>query len=204
MKIGPKFKIARRLQAPIFEKTQTAKFKANSEKKGKLGGRRPRPKSDYGNQLMEKQKARFTYGISERQFSNYVNKVITRKSTITPQEKLFEELERRLDNVVYRLGLAKTRQAARQMVSHGHIMVNGRRVDIPSIQVSKGDKISVREASLAKLLFANLEINENSPLSPTWLKFDFTKKAGTVEAMPTIGGQSLLFDLSAVLEFYKR
>src|SRR5690349_13683978 len=121
MKIGPKFKIARRLQAPIFEKTQTAKFKANSENKGRAGGagRRPRPKSDYGHQLMEKQKARFTYGISERQFSNYANKVITKKSSISPQEKLFEELERRLDNVVYRLGLAKTRSAARQMVSHG-------------------------------------------------------------------------------------
>jgi small subunit ribosomal protein S4 len=201
MKIGPKFKIARRLGAPIFEKTQTSKFKANQERKSRQG--RSRGRSDFGHQLVEKQKAKFSYGVSERQFGNYVKKIIEKKNQTAPQEKLYEALERRLDNVVYRLGLAKTRMAARQMVSHGHITLNERRVTVPSISVSVGDKIGIRGGSQSKGLFSHLEEKEGQVETPAWLKFDAGKKIGTVESLPKME-QNLLFDLSAVLEFYKR
>ncbi|HZS42862.1 MAG TPA: 30S ribosomal protein S4 [Candidatus Paceibacterota bacterium] len=202
MKIGPKFKIARRLGAPVFEKTQTTKFKLSADRKSKGG--RPRARSDYGQQLLEKQKARFSYGISEKQFGNYVNKVIGQMSKVPPQERLFSMLERRLDNVAYRLGLAKTRLAARQMVSHGHLTVNGRKVTIPSFQVSVGDKIGIRAGSAAKALFQDLDEKLAEQETPNWLNLDIKTKTAEVKGVPQLAGQSLVFDLGSVLEFYKR
>ncbi len=203
MKIGPKFKIARRLGAPIFEKTQTAKFKAGAEKKSKNMGR-PRPRSDFGQQLIEKQKARFSYGVSEKQFGNYVNKILSKNTKVPPQERLFVLLEQRLDNVVYRIGLTKTRSAARQMVSHGHISVNGQRVTIPSYQVRVGELISIREGSKDKKIFAELEEKMAGETLPAWLSFNIKENKGEIKGVPQLQGQSLLFDLGAVLEFYKR
>ena len=139
----PKYKIARRLGHGIFEKTQTQKF-ALREGRRKESRERPRPKSDFGLQMLEKQKARYSYGIGERQFAKYVAEALAKKTTKT-DELLFERLETRLDNVAYRLHLAPTRQAARQMVSHGHFKLNGRRVNIPSILVRPGDKIELVE-----------------------------------------------------------
>ena len=202
---GPKYKIARRLGAPIFEKTQTAKFKARVERdfnakngKKKKGG----PRSDYGKQLIEKQKARFTYGISEKQFSNYVNKVIESKST-TPIVKIFEALETRLDNVVYRLGLVPTRRFARQAVSHGHILVNGRRLTIPSFVVKIGDTVSIREGSKSNGIFSNIdEVMKKE--TPSWLTWNSDKQTASVLKLPSIEGQDLLFDLGTVIEFYKK
>ena len=143
MKIGPKYKIARRLNAPIFEKTQTQKFAASKERKLVKRGK---PKSSFGLQLDEKQKARFSYGVSEKQFKNYVNKVLSLRSG-SQNDRMFEMLENRLDNVVYRAGFAPTRAQARQMVSHGHMKVDGTRVTIPSFQVSIGNKVSIRKES---------------------------------------------------------
>lgn len=200
MKLGPKFKIARRLGAPIFEKTQTAKFKATiGEKKGK----RPGSKSDFARQLIEKQKARFTYGISEKQFSAYAKNVIESGSH-TPSEDLFIKLETRLDNVVYRLGLATTRQFARQVVSHGHILVNGRKLNIPSYIVKPGDTIEVRSGSKANGIFKELDEKIKTLTTPVWLTWNVEKKQASVLRLPTMEGQELLFDLSAVLEYYKR
>src|SRR3954468_519236 len=122
MKLGPKYKIARRLGAPIFEKTQTQKFALSLARKEKSTKRRPKPKSEFGTQLNEKQKARFTYGISEKQFANYVKQSLNGSE---PVQKLFAKLERRLDNVIYRAGLASTRAQARQIAAHGHSTVNG-------------------------------------------------------------------------------
>ena len=112
MKIGPKFKIAKRLGAPIFEKTQTQKFALSEARGGKTRQRRPGAMSDYKRQLIEKQKMRFSYGISEKQLRKYVDEAVSKSHQ--PIGLLMTRLESRLDNVAYRLGLAKTRQMARQ------------------------------------------------------------------------------------------
>jgi len=117
MKIGPKYKIARRLGAPIFEKTQGAKYALSLSRKEKNMKGRQKPKSEYGKQLIEKQKARFSYGVSEKQFSKYTKASLNAPE---PLQKLFRSLEQRLDNVLYRSGLAKTRASGRQMSAHGH------------------------------------------------------------------------------------
>lgn len=202
MKIGPKYKIARRLGAPIFEKTQTQKFKMRSE--GGAGAKRGGMiKSDFGRQMIEKQKARFTYGVSEKQFSKYVKNVIESKSH-TPTNEVFAALESRLDNVVYRLGLASTRRFARQVVSHGHVLVNGRKVTVPSYVVRPGDQISVREGSKSNAIFNDLEAKIKELQTPVWLTWNTEKKQAAVLRLPSIEGQDLLFDLGAVIEFYKR
>jgi small subunit ribosomal protein S4 len=206
MKLGPKFKIARRLGAPIFEKTQTAKFKASleaGENKRPGKGKRPGAKSDFAKQLIEKQKARFTYGVSEKQFSTYVKKVIESKTT-HPVPQLFQALETRLDNVVYRLGLTSTRRFARQAVSHGHILVNGRKLNIPSYTVKAGDQISIREGSKGNGIFKEFDEKMKTLEVPTWLTWNTERKQASVLRMPSHEGQETLFDLSAVLEFYKR
>jgi small subunit ribosomal protein S4 len=131
--IKSKYKVAKRLGASVFEKTQTQKFAlsaARNPKKPSRGGRGGG--SDYGKQLLEKQRVRFTYGLSERQLSNYAEKAFQEKD---PGAALNASLETRADNVVYRAGLALTRRAARQIVSHGHILVNGTRITIPSYHV---------------------------------------------------------------------
>lgn len=200
MKLGPKYKIARRLGAPIFEKTQTQKFKMRA---GAKEGKKPLMRSDYGKQMIEKQKCRFTYGISEKQFSAYVKGVIESK-TITPTVKLFEALETRLDNTIYRLALASTRRFARQVVSHGHILVNGRKVTIPSYVVRAGDIISIREGSKATTMFKDIDEKIKAATPPVWLTWNTEKKQASALRLPSIEGQDLLFDLGAVIEFYKR
>lgn len=201
MRIGPKYKIARRLGAQVFEKTQGKKFAiAEGATKGR-GDRRP--KTDFGIQMLEKQKVRFTYGIIERQFKNMVKEVLS-KRLAKPEEKLFENLESRLDNVVLRGGLAHTRFFARQMVSHGHITVNGKKVNIPSFHVKKGDVISVREGSKDKGLFANLLEKSKDLTIPAWLRTDFNKKIINVEGAPIYVPATLSFSLTSVLEFYRR
>jgi small subunit ribosomal protein S4 len=204
MKLGPKYKIARRLGAPIFEKTQTAKFKLKDDTKkmgGKKGGRGG--KSDFSKGLIEKQKARFTYGVSEKQFANYVNSVLEAGSH-TPVQDLFQKLETRIDNVVAKLGLASTRRHARQVVSHGHILVNGTRITIPSYCVRVGDVVSVREGSKSNGIFKESEERAKTGETPNWLAWDATRSKATVVRVPSAEGQDLLFDLGTVLEFYKR
>lgn len=203
MKIGPKYKIARRLGAPIFEKTQSQKFALSAERKGKSN--RPRAKSDFGLQLIEKQKARFFYGLTEKQFKNYVKSALE-KNTDHPTQELFSSLESRLDNAVWRLGLAKTHLAARQMTAHGHITVNGKRVYTPSYKLSEGDVISIREGSKKSPLF-NKEVDAENPektVAPSWLAFDVSMKTATIKGKPKQQENELLFDLGKVIEFYQR
>ena len=205
MKLGPKFKIARRLGAPIFEKTQTQKFAASKKSQGseKAGGKRPKAKSDFGRQLIEKQKARFTYGVTERQFSKYVKNIIEKRAP-KANEALYEVLERRLDNTIYRIGLASTRSGARQLVSHGHIMVNGKRVTVPSFQISKGDTFTVRDGSQKKNYFTAVFEKTKDVNPPAWIVGDAVKKTWTVQAFPKVEGESLLFDLGSIFEYYRR
>lgn len=199
---GPKYKIARRLGAPIFEKTQTQKYALHLERKGKKRGF-SKAKSEYGIQMNEKQKARFTYGLSERQFSNYVKEALLKKDSNTSQI-IFEFLETRLDNVLYRLGFSSTRLGSRQIVSHGHITVNGRKVDTPSKRVIVGDKIEIAPRSLKKTIFENLDEKTKNVVVPSWLKYDPTKKIAEVQGKPQLVKTENMFDLNAVIEFYSR
>ncbi|MFH1473199.1 MAG: 30S ribosomal protein S4 [bacterium] len=202
MKIGPKYKIARRLGAPIFEKTQTPKYALSLARKEKnIGKGRNKPKSEFGQELIEKQKARFTYGIGEKQFRNYVDKALRSQ---VPVQALFATLESRLDNILYRAGFAKTRAQARQVASHGHIMVNGKRVTIPSILLSKGDTISLRANSSSSLLFEEVTERMKSITVPAWIKIDPDNRQATVENKPVYVGQEHVFDLGTVIEFYNR
>lgn len=205
MRIGPKYKIARRLKAPVFEKTQSQKYVLSESRKGTGKGKRGRRENvtDYGRQLIEKQKARYTYLLNERQFSNYVSEAMARKD-MKNADALFENLESRLDNAVLRLGFALSRPAARQMVSHGHVDVNGKRVTRPSYRISVGDIISIREGSAGKGLFVSLPERLKDITVPAWLSLEADKKEGVVKKMPSIGGAELLFDIKSVLEFYSR
>ncbi len=198
MIIGPKYKIARRLGAPIFEKTQTQKFKASSENRAP----RKRATTNFAIQLNEKQKARFTYGVTEKQFSKYAKSVIA-KGGSKPHEKLFELLESRLDNAVYRIGLATTRSFARQLVSHAHIMINGKKVNIPSYQLSADDVISIREGSKKIGPFKELSDKLKDRELPIWLVSE-KNNSWKVTKHPSMEGQSLLFDLELVIQYYKR
>jgi small subunit ribosomal protein S4 len=201
MKIGPKYKIARRLGSSVFEKTQGPKFVLNEQKKSKI--RKPRPKSIFGKQLIEKQKVRFTYLLSEKQFSKYVKAVIEKKG-INQAEGLYKKLEKRLDNVVLRSGFLKTRPHSKQAVSHGHFMVNGKRVNVPSIEVKIGDKITIREGSKNKGMFIDFENNIKNSSTPSWIKINVKMGEIQIVAEPVMEKISLDFDLQQVLEYYKR
>ncbi|MDO8590118.1 MAG: 30S ribosomal protein S4 [bacterium] len=202
MKIGPKYKIARRLGAPIFEKTQTPKYalslarKERSDRKG-----RKKPKSEFGIALVEKQKARFSYGIGEKQFRNYVSKALR---SLDPIQGLFATLESRLDNVLFRAGLAKTRAQARQIAGHGHTLINNARVTVPSILLSQGDTVSLRAGSAGSPLFGEVEERMKTLAAPAWLKVDPASKSVTVLEKPVYVGKEHVFDLGIVIEFYNR
>lgn len=199
---GPKYKICRRLGSNVFEKCQTQKFSVSEGKKAKTGkGTKKKALSTFGQQLLEKQKIRFSYGVSEKQFGNYVKKAVTQKGK--PAGKaLFDLLEARLDNVVYRLGLAKTRRLARQMVAHGHITVNGRKVTIPSYSVTKDEVVSIREGSKSSVLFSDLPKKLKDHTSPSWLSMNAEK--GEAKIVGTPGDTDSVFNWSAVLEYYSR
>lgn len=204
MKVGPKYKLAKRLGASIFEKTQTQKFALSQERSAmKKKGGRGRGPSEYGKQLLEKQKVRVTYGLSESQFAAYVRAAMGAHGRV-PAEVLNQLIEMRLDNVVYRLGLAPTRQASRQMVSHGHISVNGVKTTIPSRAMKIGEKISVREGSKNRALFENLAEKNADRNLPSWLSWDMKTMSGAMTEYPTVDATGTAGDLPMVLSFYSR
>ena len=165
------------------------------------GGTRRRKVSEYGAQLKEKQKVKFVYGILEKQFHRYYLKAANMKGVTG--DNMLQLLELRLDNVVYRLGLAKTRRMARQVVGHGHIRVNGKKVDIPSYSVKVGDVITLRPASAEKEMFKVLR-EGTSVLTPKWLNFDAANLTGTVNALPGREDIDLQLQENMIVEFYSR
>lgn len=204
MKIGPKYKIAKRLGASVFEKTQTQKFAIAEERAARNKKGRRQNQTEFGKQLLEKQKVRMTYGLSEKQFSNYVA-TATSTHGKPPAETLHRLLEMRLDNIVYRLGLAPTRRAARQMVSHGHITVNGVKTTIPSRAMRVGEVIAVRDGSKSAVLFENFaEKFSERPTLSSWLTWDAKAMKGGMQEVPTEEAASPAGDLVAVLSFYSR
>tara|TARA_B100000700_G_C15057882_1_gene863912 strand:+ start:5505 stop:6083 length:579 start_codon:yes stop_codon:yes gene_type:complete len=159
--------------------------------------------SEYGTQLREKQKARAIYGVLERQFRNYYKKA-SRLEGVTG-DRLLQLLETRLDNVVYRLGFADSRPQSRQIVGHGHIQVNGKKVNIPSYQVKAGDRISWREQSKKTGLFEIVSngMGSNSVV-PSWLNVDSDKAVGEIVSLPRTSDVELAIDTRQIVEYYSR
>ena len=153
-----------------------------NKKSNRQPKRTRRQKSEYGTQLQEKQKAKFIYGVLEKQFRSYYEKAI-KEEGITG-DNLLSILERRLDNVVFRLGFARTRKEARQTVCHGHITVNGRRVDIPSYQVKAGDVVAVANKAKDLLPIKEALVSSEHMAVPAWLEVDVEKLKGTVLQLP--------------------
>lgn len=158
--------------------------------------------SEYGQQLAEKQKVRHTYGISEQQFKRYFKEIVRQKGN--KEELLARKLENRLDNVVFRLGWARSRRLARQIVNHGHILVNGRKVDIPSYQVKKGAVIKLKERSRKLTLFKDLKAFLKKQEIPQWLSLDREKLEGKVKTQPKVEDMGKVGELNMIIEYYSR
>ncbi len=191
--------IARRCRA--LDISPAAMGYANKKSKRNPNGQRRKKVSEYGAQLKEKQKVRFIYGVLEKQFRHYFEKASNMKGVTG--ENMLSLLELRLDNVVYRLGLAKTRRMARQVVGHGHIRVNGNKVDIPSYQVKVGDVITLRQRSQEYEIFKALR-EGTSVLTPKWLTFDAQNLTGKVIALPSRDDIDYEVQENMIVEFYSR
>jgi small subunit ribosomal protein S4 len=202
MKTGPRYKLAKRLGATVFEKAQTQKFALSADRSAK-NKRRSGRQSEYGKQMLEKQKVKVTYGLPERQFRNYVRTALEMKAG-KPSDKLHELLEMRLDNVVWRLGLASTRRGARQMVAHGHVTVNGKKSRVPSQMLRVGDKVAVREGSKKHGVLVGFADRFNERPLASWLSFDARSMEGEVRERPTVASADPAGDLVSVLSFYTR
>lgn len=176
---------------------------AKKESNRNPGGQMRKKKSEYALQLTEKQKVKFVYGIMEKQFRMYYEKAARMPGKTG--ENLLTFVERRLDNVVYRLGFAMTRREARQLVGHGHFTVNGQRVDIPSYLVKAGDVIEVKESSRSSVKFKRLT-GEDAPtvLVPKWLERDKNALKGTVVQMPAREDIDLPVEEHLIVELYSK
>ena len=192
--MGPRFKQCRRLGLNVCGHPKAMKRAA------KGSARNDKKLSDYGTQLLEKQRLRAYYGVMEKQFANYFEKAS--KSKELTGFALIKLLECRLDNLVYRLGFANSIRQARQMVVHGHILVNGKKVDIPSFRVKVGSVISVKEASLDHPVInecMNMDIN-----IPSFVTVDKTKKSGTYVRYPERQELNSEINEALIVEFYNR
>lgn len=169
---------------------------------GQHGAKRKRAGSEFGVQLQEKQKVKRTYGLRERQFRKYFE--TASKSRGQTPGLLARMLEIRLDNVVFRLGFAGSRSQARQSVGHGHFMVNGRRVDIPSFQVKKGDVVAIRTQSAPRKIFTDLPAILKKHEPPVWLSLDKEKLEGKVDRLPAIEDMEMPFNLQLITELYSK
>lgn len=195
---GPAYKKARRLNFSLLENGKELARRPYAP--GAHGADRRKKISEYGVQLQEKQKVRLMYGLTEKQF----RKVFERASRMkgVAGENLLKLLESRLDNLVYRMGLAKTRRGARQVVNHGHILVNGIKVNIPSYQVKPGDTISVKENSLEhKAIRESLEATLNRP---AYVDFDTKKMSGSYVRLPDRSELNAEINESLIVEYYNR
>lgn len=198
--IGPKHKLCRKYGEKLCDSPKCPLTK-RAYPAGQHGPNKKRPKvSGYGKQLLEKQKVKRIYGILERQFSNYVEEAS--KKVGDTSKILLNYLESRLDNVVYRSGLAFSRAAARQMVTHGHIAVNGEKVDIPSYRVKVGQVVSINATSKNKKLFEGISEKLQKVEAPSWLGVDFKTTSGKVLNAPTVENPN--FNPKAIIEFYSR
>ena len=198
---GPKTKVARRYGVPLFGPSKSLERKNYPPgMHGPKGSRRKQ--SDYAVALGEKQKLRYQYGLLEKQFRRIFQSAL-RKRGVTG-ETLLQLLETRLDNIVFRLGLANTRSAARQLVSHGHVMVNGRGVNIASYNVKAGDTVSIKDKPKSRQLAArNLELTQIAPV-PDWLVADRDALSGKVARIPVRDEMQPMVNEQLIVELYSR
>ena len=198
---GPKTKISRRFGVPIFGPSKALERKNYGPgMHGPKGSRRKQ--SEYAVALAEKQKLRYQYGLLERQFRRYFQIALTRRG-ITG-ETLLQLLETRLDNVVFRLGFANSRAAARQLVSHGHVAVNGRKVDVSSCNLKPGDTIVVKDKPGSRRLAAKyLELTQIAPV-PDWLTLNKDQFSGQVARIPTRDEIAPIVNEQLIVELYSR
>ena len=195
---GPVYKKSRRLGFSTLESGKELARRPYAP--GQHGTDRKKKSSEYGVQLQEKQKMRFMYGLTEKQFRRTFERA--EKMDGIAGENFFKLLESRLDNIVYRMGLASTRRAARQLVNHGHILVNGNKVDIPSFNVKPGMTISVKESSLEHpAIKASLELKVTRP---AYVEFDEKKMTGTYVRYPERSELNAEINESLIVEFYNR
>ncbi len=196
---GPKHKLARREGINILEKTSASLMRRLNTPPGVHGKKAGRRRSsEFGNQLREKQKAKVMYGLFERQFKQMVQTVSAQKGDT--EELLLSLLERRLDNIVYRLGFSKSRMMARQIVVHGHVMVNGKRLSIPSYTVKEGDVITISDSMMKNPDIAKLMEEKTETI-------DFLEKkgpAGKLKRMPRPDDIMPPFSTRQIIEYYSR
>ena len=194
--LGPKVKLSRRVGVPIAD---IPKHTGRQLTTPGIHGYRGRRMKDYGVRLNEKQKLRYHYNVMEKQFRRYVDEANRRKGN--SGQIMMILLEKRLDNVIRRLGYARTIWAARQMVAHGHVLVNGRRTDRPSYQVNVGDKIEIKEKT-HKLIRENLESLPGLEV-PSWLSFAPSDLSASVVAEPTVDQIPFDVNMNLIIEFYR-
>ncbi|HXG47706.1 MAG TPA: 30S ribosomal protein S4 [Methylomirabilota bacterium] len=197
---GPRVRISRRFGMPIFGPTKY--LERRNYGPGVHGPKSRRKLTDYALGLLEKQKFRYYYGLLERQFRGVYERALRRRGVTG--EQMLQILETRLDNVVYHLGFANTRAAARQMVSHGHIRVNGRAVNIPSYALKVNDTVEVKDSSVSRQMATkNLE-GATSRAVPDWLSLNRDAFKGVVMRVPTLEEIQPIANVQAVVEFYSR
>lgn len=197
---GPRVRISRRLGVPIFGYSKS--LEKRNYPPGQHGPKSRRKVTDYALGLLEKQKLRYYYGLQERQFRR-VYETAARRRGVTG-EQMLQILETRLDSIVYSLGLGATRPAARQMIAHGHVRVNGRKVDVPSFAVKVNDIVEVRNHAASRQLAARgLELSVSRPV-PDWLNLSKDTLKGTVMRLPTRQDIQPMANEQAVVEFYSR
>ncbi len=206
--IGPKFKKSRRAGVKLMlrgksSESPSSPFVKRPYPPGIHGAGKGKPRrTQYGIQLLEKQKARWIYGLREKQFRSYFDTALNKQGDTG--ELFIQMLESRLDSMVYRLGLATTRAQARQMVNHWHIYVNGKKVDRPSYSVKVGDEISLREKSRSSAQFKENMEALNIESLPGWLSFDKSSATGKVLSEVNVQEIEPLFDITSIVEFYSR
>jgi small subunit ribosomal protein S4 len=197
---GPRVRISRRFGMPIFGPTKY--LERRNYGPGVHGPKSRRKTTDYGLGLIEKQKLKYYYGLLERQFRGVYEKALKRRGVTG--EQMLQILETRLDNVVYHLGLANTRAAARQMVSHGHVLVNGRKVNVPSFALKVNNVIEVKNNNVSRQLATkNMEMATSRSV-PDWLILNKEEFKGTVMRIPTRDEIQPIANEQAVVEFYSR
>ncbi|GHO53676.1 30S ribosomal protein S4 [Ktedonobacter sp. SOSP1-85] len=205
---GPVCKLCRREGVKLFLKGDKCIQKCTLERHGRNtrpgqhGTSRARKESGYAKQLREKQRVRRTYGVLERQFSKHFVAAARRPGKTS--ENLLQILEMRLDNLVYRLGFADSRAQARQLVNHGHFVVNGRKTDIPSFIAKPNDVIAVRDSNKSLEYFKSRALLLSQKGIPTWLRLDVDAMSGRVLTLPSRTDLELPFDEQMVVEYYQR
>ncbi|MBI2062207.1 MAG: 30S ribosomal protein S4 [Candidatus Yanofskybacteria bacterium] len=206
---GPKEKIERRLGEKLYLKGERSYSQKSAMTKkpyppGMHGQKGSRKASEFAQQLKSKQKIKNIYRLLEKQFKNYIKKSISSKKE--PYEFILKELENRLDNVVFRMGFGQSRDQSRQLVSHGHILVNNKRTTIPSFKIKIGDEIKVREGSLKSPFFTTLMPNWlKKHDAPAWISLDKEKMTAKIKGLPTLPESGInVGDLQAIIEYYSR